>query len=296
MRLRVAIIFCFILTLFTFAQDSDYIKEITEWHEQRITRLKQPDGWLSLVGLFWLQEGENTFGADASNDIRFPKYKADDFMGSFFRDGKQVSIKINDDVEVTSAGEPVYEMELQADVSGEPTLLEHNSLRWYIIIRGERVGVRLKDVQSETVKNFAGIPTFPIDEKWKIKARLQQYDPPITIKIPDVLGDVSESPCPGALVFEYDGTQYRLHPSGTMDSPSYFLIFSDASSGDETYGAGRFLSIPHVDENGETVIDFNKAVNPPCAFTPYATCPLPPRGNHLPFKVLAGEKDLHAHP
>ncbi len=296
MRIRVAAIFCFIFISFTFAQDSGYIKEIKEWHEQRIHRLKQPDGWLSLAGLFWLDDGENTVGADASNDIRFPHGKADDFIGSFFRDGTQVSIKIHDDVEVTSAGEPVYEMELKTDASGEPTLLDHRSLRWYVIVRGDRLGVRLKDVQSEAVKNFAGIPTFPIDEKWKIKARLEPYDPPQTIKIPDVLGDVSDSPCPGALIFEYDGKEHKLHPTSTIDSPSYFLVFADESSGDETYGAGRFLSIPQVDKNGETVIDFNKAVNPPCAFTPYATCPLPPRGNHLPFKVLAGEKDFHAHP
>ncbi len=293
MRFLSLMVLCLLFLPSLRAQDSVYIDEINTWQNQREARLKQADGWLSLAGLFWLKEGENTFGADATNDIRFPQGKADDVIGSFFCTGKQVTVKIKDGVLVTTFDQPIKEMELVSDRSDAPTLLDHRSLRFYLIVRGDRVGIRLKDLQSDAVKNFTGIPMFPIDKKWKIKARLEPYDPPQTISIPNVLGDSEESPCPGALVFEFEGREYKLYPNGEGDSPSYFLIFADASSGDETYGAGRFLSIPRVDENGETFIDFNKAVNPPCAFSPYATCPLPPKGNRLPFKVLAGEKDFH---
>jgi len=286
---------CLFLIPSVYAQDSDYIKEIKEWHAQREARLKEADSWLSLAGLFWLQEGENTFGSDASNDVRFPTGKADAFIGSFIRTGRAVRMHVNDGVDVTANGEPVHQLDLLADNTDSPTIVNHRSLCWFVIIRGDRVGIRLKDLDSDAVKNFIGVPMFPIDEKWKIKARLEVNDPPQTIKIPDVLGDVSEEPCPGALVFQYDGREYKLYPIGEVDSPSFFLIFADETSGDGSYGSGRFLSVPGVDENGDTFIDFNKAVNPPCAFTPYATCPLPPKGNRLPFKVTAGEKDFHAH-
>lgn len=292
MRSFVAI-FIIMIFISVFAQDSEYIQEIQAWHAQREARLKQADGWLSLAGLYWLKDGENTFGADATNDIRLPHGKAADFIGSFFRDGKKVTVTINDGVVVTNSDQRVEVMELASDESESPTLLDHQSLRFYVIIRGDRVGIRLKDLQSETVKNFTGIPMFPIEKKWKIKARLDTENSPKTLNIPNVLGDIEESPCPGALVFTFEGRDYKLYPTGEIDSPSYFIIFADASSGDETYGAGRFLSVPGVDDNMQTFIDFNKAVNPPCAFSPYATCPLPPKGNRLPFKVLAGEKDFH---
>ncbi len=271
------------------AQNDDYIAGIEEWHQTRIQRLTQPDSWLSLAGLYWLHEGENTFGSDAANDIRFPK-KAPPFIGVFvLRDGA-VSVRINEDVSVTHDGEPVKEAPLKSDMSGEPTILRHGALLWYIIDRDGKMGVRLKDTESENIAAFKGIELFPVDPAWRFEARLDTSNAPDTLNIPTVLGTVSREPCPGALVFEYRGDEYRLYPVGQSGDDSWFLIFADETNGDETYGAGRFLVVPAADENGDTVIDFNKAYNPPCAFTPFATCPLPPSGNRLPFKVTAGEK------
>ena len=275
------------------ATESKYVREIKDWRAQRNAELKKPDSWLSLAGLFWLKEGENTFGVDASNDIRFPAYKADDFLGALIRTGNKVTLRIKNKGAVTTAdGEPVSVLDMQPDIFGDPTIVKHRSLLWFVIIRGQRVGIRLKDVQSHALKEFDSVPSYPIDESWRIQARLEPYNPAKTLKIHDVLGDASERSCPGALVFHYAGKEYRLDPIGDSESPTYFLIFSDETSGDETYGGGRFLSIDRVDENRETFIDFNRAVNPPCAFTPYATCPLPPKGNRLPFKVSAGEKNI----
>lgn len=271
------------------ARGDDYTAQIRQWHKGRIERLTQPDSWLSLAGLFWLHEGENSFGSDAANDIRFPK-KAPAFIGVFVLRDSAVSVRVNDGVTVTHEGEPVKELALKSDISGEPTILRHGALLWYIIDRDGKMGVRLKDTESENIAAFQGIELFRIDPAWRFEARLDTLNAPKTLNIPTVLGTVSKESCPGALVFEYRGAQYRLYPVGEAGDDNYFLIFADETNGDETYGAGRFLVVPAADENGRTVVDFNKAYNPPCAFTPYATCPLPPRGNRLPFKVTAGEK------
>lgn len=271
------------------AQNDDYIFEIKQWHDARIDRLTQPDSWLSLAGLFWLKEGENSFGADAGNDIRFPD-PAPPLIGRFVLDRGRVSVRINKDVAVLHDSVRVDAMPLKSDVSGDPTILTFQSLLWYVIDRDGKMGIRLKDTKSEHISRFKGIDMFPIAAAWRIKARLDTLNKPEMLNIPTVLGTISKEPCPGALVFEFDGAEYRLYPAGKPGDESYFLIFDDATSGSSTYGAGRFLSVPAVDARGETFIDFNKAYNPPCAFTPYATCPLPPKGNRLPFRVLAGEK------
>lgn len=271
------------------AQNADYVSEIKQWHNQRIKRLMQPDSWLSLAGLFWLKEGENSFGTDAGNDIRFPD-PSPPFIGRFVLDNGEVSVRINKDVQVFHENDPVHKLSLKSDVSGDPTILKYKSLLWYVIDRDGKMGVRLKDTKSENISHFKGIDMFPIDPAWRFKAKLDTTNAPDMLNVPTVLGTISREPCPGALVFRYAGAEYRLYPVGEPGDKSYFLIFADETSGGSTYGAGRFLSIPAVDDHGETIIDFNKAYNPPCAFTPFATCPLPPKGNRLPFQVLAGEK------
>jgi len=270
--------------------DSLYISEIDRWHEERIESLTRPDGWLTLAGLFWLSEGENTFGTDASNDIVFPAGKAPDFLGSFFLRKGQVSMQIRPGVKVFHDGRPVQSLVLKDDSDGAPSVLEAGPLSWCVIKRGDRFAVRLKDRESPTLREFEGIERFPVDRKWRVEARLEPYDPPKTIPVPTVIGTVIEEHSPGALVFEMDGRSFRLDPIAESSDTDLFLVFGDETNGIETYGGGRFLVVAKPDSAGFTSIDFNKAYNPPCAFTPYATCPLPPEQNRLPFRVTAGEK------
>jgi len=250
--------------------------------------LKSEKGWLNLVGLFWLKEGENKFGAHSSNDIVFPQDKAADYMGSFFLTGNEVTVTINSGVNVISDSVSVTEMKLNNDISSRPTIMEFGSLRWFIIQRGEKIGIRLRDLDAPLVKNFKGIDSFPVSEKWKVDARYEEYSTPKVIQIPTVLGTVDPDTSYGSLNFIIDEKEFRLDPVRSGDK--FFLIFADQTNGEDTYGGGRFLYTNKPDSTGSVTIDFNKAYNPPCAFTKYATCPLPPKENRLYIEITAGEK------
>lgn len=270
----------------------EYIKEIKNWHKKRIENLKKENGWLNLVGLYWLKEGENSFGSNEANDLIFPK-KAPAFIGKFFLKDSIVRVEINENVDVFSDGKKIKSLELKNDKDGNPTILQHGSLRWYIIKRGNKYGVRLRDIESELVKNFKGIETFPINEDWKIEAKFEPYNPPKKIFVPNIIGMIEEESSPGSLVFTKDGKTFKLDVLDEGDS--YFLIFADETSGKETYGGGRFLYIKKPAPNEKIYIDFNKAYNPPCVFTKYATCPLPPQQNYLKLRITAGEKKYGDH-
>jgi uncharacterized protein (DUF1684 family) len=276
-------------------EEAAYVAEIEEWHKRRIDRLTSKTGWLSLSGLYWLKEGKNTFGDASSNDIKFPKDKIPDFVGSIYLEDGKVRTEINEDVNVLYEGIPTKSIQLKPDISGNPTILSLDSLSWYIIKRGERFGIRLRDRENENITNFAGIERYAIDTTWRVQARLEPYNPPKTMDVPNITGTISEEQSPGALVFNLDGKEYRLDPIGKPGGKSLFIIFADQTNGPETYGAGRFLYAKMPGEDGLTTIDFNKAYNPPCAFTRFATCPLPPSQNVLPIKVTAGEKNYALH-
>ncbi|MFC2085273.1 DUF1684 domain-containing protein [Bacteroidota bacterium] len=270
-------------------EKSLYVKEIESWQEERINGLKKPDGWLSLVGLYWLNNGENTFGSDSSNDIVFPQRKCPGNMGKFYLNNGRVSVKINERVEIYSDSVLVDSIYMLNDTEGSPTTLRYGALSWYIIKRGRhKIGVRLKDSESDLPQKFKGIDTFPIDDKWKVKAKFEAYIPVKTVKIPTIINTIDEEKCPGKLVFEIDDTKYSLDVLEGKNT--FFIIFGDETNGEATYGAGRFLTVNKPDSVGKTFIDFNKAYNPPCVFTKYATCPLPPEQNMLLLKVTAGEK------
>jgi len=175
-----------------------------------------------------------------------------------------------------------------ADENG-PTIVQMGSVRFNVIKRGDRYGLRVKDAEAETRTHFKGLEYYPIDPKWHVEARFEAYHPPKKIPITDVTGMTSDSISPGAIVFDLDGEEYRIDPILEEGSTDYFIIFRDATSKDTTYPAGRYLyAAPPKD--GKMIVDFNKAYNPPCAFTPFATCPLPPLQNRLPFRIEAGEK------
>lgn len=274
----------------------EYITEIKDWHQAREARLVEDTGWLNLVGLYWLDEGENSFGTAESNDVIFPKGLEQ--MGTFTLGDSAVTFKAAEGVTITSNGEQVTEMELKPDISGERTILEWGTLRWFVIVRsgdntGAKYGIRLRDLEADAVKNFAGVDMYPIDEDWKIEAEYVKYDEPKPIVIPSIIGTKNEDESPGELVFTIDGEEYKLNPLDMGDG--FWLIFADMTSGKETYGAGRFLYTEGPGENNKVIIDFNKAYNPPCAFSKYATCPLPPKENHLKVEITAGEKNYGDH-
>jgi uncharacterized protein (DUF1684 family) len=270
--------------------------EIEAWRAKRIASLKREDGWLTLVGLFWLQEGENRLGSDpASNRIVFPKDTTPKTMGSLDLAKGSVTLRAAPDAGLTSDGRPVTTMTLRSDAEGTPTVVKHGRLSFFVIKRGERLGVRVKDSANSVLRSFHGIDSYPIDRRWRFDARWDPYQPPKTIAVPNILGSVDQEKSPGAVVFEVAGRACRLDAVKEEGSEDLFLIFGDQTNGVETYGGGRFLYAAPPGKDGRVVLDFNKAYNPPCVFTPYATCPLPPAQNRLPIRVEAGEKRYGDH-
>ncbi|QQS36623.1 MAG: DUF1684 domain-containing protein [Ignavibacteriales bacterium] len=265
----------------------EYVSEIQHWHNQRITRLKSETGWLNLAGLFWLKEGENKFGSAKDNDIIFPS--GPEHIGSLFLADSVVTIKVLPGVNVLLNDSAITEMKLNDDFTNPTTFLQAGSLKWNIIKRVKGFGIRLRDLDSELAKNFTTIETFPINSDWKIEAKFEPYNPPKKILIPDVIGTTEEEDSPGAVVFIRDNQTYRMDALDAGGSRIWF-IFADQTSGEETYGAGRFLYADKPDSNGIVILEFNKAYNPPCVFTKFATCPLPPKDNFLKLRITAGEK------
>jgi uncharacterized protein (DUF1684 family) len=273
--------------------DQEYVAQINEWHQNRVERLTSKSGWMSLAGLFWLKEGENTFGADSSNDIVFPANKAADFMGSFILENGVVKTKILPEVEVLEDSIPVNEIIMKTDLEEETTILSYGTLSWYIIKRSNDLAVRLRDSANPVIKSFHGIKRYRVDPSWRIEATFESYNPQRSISVPTILGTTAEEPSPGALVFKIGNEVYRLDVIGNPEDKRFFVIFGDETNKDETYEGGRYVYVDNPGNNGKTFIDFNKCYNPPCAFTEYATCPFPPEQNYLPIKITAGEKRYH---
>jgi len=271
--------------------DEEYLNEVNTWHHRRIENLKKETGWLNLAGLYWLKEGENSFGSDEGNDIVLPENKADKFLGKIILRDSVITAEINPGPAVFYNGQEIKKIVMISDNRGNPTILSHNTLRWFVIKRGERFGIRLRDLEAELLTSFNGIERFPVQDKWRIEADFIRHDPPKKIFIPSIQGTVTEDISPGRLVFSIENNQYSLEPT-LSGKNRLFIVFADLTSGDETYGAGRFLYTDGPDSNNIVVLDFNKAYNPPCAFTKYATCPLPPEENKLRLRITAGEKNF----
>jgi len=270
--------------------NSPYSKEIAKWRAERIEEVNGEDGWTTLVGLFWLNEGENKFGSDPSNEIVLPATSSPRFGGSFRLDKGAVRLKANPETRISSDGKPASAIVLQSDADRKPTILTLGSLKLFVIKRGERLGLRVKDKNHPARSNFPGIDYFPISMRFRINAKFEPYSPPKVIPIANVLGMIDNMTSPGALVFSVNGKTCRLDPVLEKGSTQLFIIFADKTTGKETYGAGRYLYVDPPGDDGKVVVDFNKAHNPSCAFTKFATCPLPPRQNRLAIRVEAGEK------
>lgn len=273
----------------TAQSDSAYQQEIRDWDQQRIKTLTAENGWLNLAGLFWLKEGKNSFGSGQENALQFPYGTIKEFAGYFERTADQVKIVTTRNVTINVAGKPTTEAVLFAkDMKAIPNV-SYGSLRWTIIKRDTRLGVRLRDLAHPELKNFKGISRYGIDAKWKVTATLIPNTNPSGIAITNVLGQTNYQTSPGRLLFMFDGKQFSL--DALEEEGKLFVVFADDTNGTETYASGRFLLAEPPGPDRKTTLDFNKAYNPPCAFTPFATCPLPPKQNVLPFFVKAGEKN-----
>lgn len=286
--------FCFFFSVIGSAidkpADSAYQQSFDKWKADLVDDLKQ--NWLPLAGLFWLKPGDNTFGSDQGNAVVFPKGPA--HAGTFVLRGTQVSVKFSPDAHATSEGKPATEASLQPDISGHATHMEMGSLRFHVIVRGQRVGIRLKDLDSDAVKNYRGPMFFPIDLSYRITATWVPSDGKQTVEVPNVLGDVTPTPVAGTAVFKLHGQELHLTALGGDPSKSLFFVFNDLTRKTDTYPGGRFLDTDAV-VNGTVVLDFNRAYSPPCAVTPYATCPMAPKENRLEVAIPAGEKYDRTH-
>lgn len=268
------------------APDDSYRDEIERWRARREASLKSDDGWLAIAGLFWLKHGINTVGTEAGNDIVLPVGSAPGRVGAFDMHDGIISFEAAAGVNATVNGKPATAAVLKPDSSDSPDILQFNDLTMFVIQRDDRYGIRLKDKNSEMRKAFTGLKYFPVKEEYQVKAKFVPYDPPKTIAVPNILGQIEQTPSPGYVEFTLNGHDLRLDP--VTEGDTLFFIFKDLTSGKQTYPPGRFVNT-EMPKNGEVILDFNKAYNPPCAFTPYATCPLPPEQNKLSIAIEAGE-------
>ena len=267
-----------------------YKAEVDAWHAARIARLHSNTGWLTLVGLHDLDKaGVNTVGSAPGSQVQLID-KAPAHVGDLAFSGDHWTFTTAPGVAVTladSAATPVASLAVATDREGPPTQLCCGPLLFYVIERDDLCFVRVKDRESELLRTFTGIDRFAVDEKWRVVAHLEPGE--AMVKVPNKLGQLTDTPSPGVLVFQLEGRTFRLTPTGSPGE-ELSIIFGDATNTHETYGGGRFLDTDAPAPDGTVVLDFNKAYNPPCVFTPYATCPLPGARNTLALPVTAGEK------
>ena len=271
--------------------DVNFLAEDAAWRAQRKEDLLKPDGWTSLVGLHWLELKAHYLGSGAGSGIRLavgpPK------MGLLQQRDGRLFFTPEHGVALTLDGEPLKgRVELKTDRDETPSLVGFDEGKGVlgVIKRGERLGLRIKYADAPTRLQFTGLQYWPADPGWKITGKFVPHPPGKTLPIVDIIGTTSDAPNPGAVEFMRDGKTYRIEAIGEPGSDALFLVLADRTSGHGSYAAGRFMDVPGPDAQGRVVLDFNRAYNPPCAFTPFATCPLPPPENWLPFPVTAGEK------
>ena len=273
------------------APQPDAFKESQlKWRADRETKMKADDSWLNLVGLFWLKEGENPFGSRQDLRISLPTYSTVERAGSFFLEDGKVRYTFNRGQRAVVDGETRNEGPLEF---GE--ILAHNHLRMFLIKRGERIALRVRDLRAKNFRKFEGLDFYRPKDNYVIEGFFQAYDPPKTITITTVVSTEIEMIVPGVIHFDFNGQQLELIPTlESAEDEQYLIMFQDKSSGTTTYSGGRFLYVDPPQDN-KVVLDFNHAINPPCAYTVYATCPLPPAENWLDVAIEAGERVYTGH-
>jgi len=248
-----------------------------DWRERREAKLKDPEGWLALVGLHWLSEGVN---------------RIEGLPGSFELWGGRVTLHASLADGYLLGGAPVAERTLSTDAVPKPDRLHLSGRTILVIERGDALAIRIWDADSPARRDFRGLDTFPYDVRFRIEARWEAYARPREVTQPSAAGPPQKALAPGRAHFALEGRELSLEP--TLEEGALLFVFKDATAPLETYGGGRFLTA-ELPSAGKVVLDFNRAYNPPCAFTPYATCPLPDRQNVLPVRITAGEKNYGDH-
>ena len=273
-----------------------YQTDLQHWRTDRLAYLTRPDGWTTLVGLYWLSDSLETYGAAPDNDIVFPK-SAPANIGQFALKNEKVVATILPDIPVFLDGAAVTQPQvIHTDIEEGTNYFTYQSLQWHIIKRGTKYAIRLKDTLNPARFSLTSLPHFPVSKKWVVDTRFQPAAQGDTLKVLNAVGITSALHPAGKLFFEIDGQTYSFVAlDGGPDE--LFVVMGDETTGVETYGGGRFLDIPRADSTGHTIIDFNKAYNPPCVYSEYATCPLPTRENTLPIAIKAGElmEEGHEH-
>jgi hypothetical protein len=270
--------------------EAELIQAVEQARRDRVAELRKPSGWLTLVGLYFLNEGENPFGSGTGNVVVLPAGKAPERAGIFVLNGGKVTVRVEQGVDIQVDGQAITKMELVDDAGGnrEPTAMTHGSLRFFPVVRGGMVAIRVTDSESETRTEFAGLEYFPISAEWAIEAQFERLDEARHEPIENSIGQDVETPVAGLFHFENDGNPHTLEL--TAEGTVHYIVLGDATNGGSTYAGGRFLRIGDLPPDGPYLLNFNLAYNPPCVFTPYATCPRPTKQNRLPIAVEAGEK------
>ncbi len=267
---------------------SEHQEMVDTWHNERVESIQERDGWMKLAGLYWLDEGENTFGTADKNDVRFPEGTVPEQAGYFMVEGSEVSIHLNEDLDIKLEDGSALDSST-IFTPDEAKRLVYDRLLWTVIQREDKIGIRLFDEESPYYTSFTGFDRYPVDLKWRVEAEFVPHEDRSSIAVTNILGQTVEDDSPGKLVFEIDGEEYSLDVLDADDS--FFIPFGDETNRGETYGSGRYIYTDTPDDDGKVIIDFNKSYNPPCAYNPYTTCQLPPDQNRLSIAVTAGEKD-----
>jgi len=271
------------------AQQDD-ATSFAKWRAERLEALTGETGWLTLVGLYWFKDGVNTFGRARANAVRIDNPQLNARAGRFVVGNGGLRFESAKGGCVRLEGSAVTSIAITPDTGGEPTLLTCGTLEFFVIERGGKFGLRVRDEASRARREFRGLEYFAFDPAWVVDARFDPYEPHRHVPIVNVLGMELDMESPGAIVFARGGREWRLDTLlEGPDAETLFVMFADGTSSHETYGAGRFMYIP-LPTAGRVVVDFNRAHSPPCAFTAYATCPLPPAQNRIALRVDAGER------
>jgi uncharacterized protein (DUF1684 family) len=265
-----------------------FFQEELAWRENRDKEMRAPTSWLNIAGLFWLEEGENRFGTSEENSINLPKGSAPPFAGSFFLDNGTITVTSERGIELRVNSKNTNGSVLKGDDFEKPDVVELNDLRMWVIKRFDRYAIRLRDLNHKPFLSFRGLDFFPPKEKYKLIAEFHPFEEPKQVEVGTVIGKNTEMSSLGYVTFKIDGKACRLDAFSGKPK-TLFFIFGDETNGKETYEASRFLDA-EILESGKVVLNFNRAHNPPCAYTRYATCPLPPPQNQLKISILAGEK------
>ncbi len=279
----------FVALLMTTQTFADYQTDIETWRTEQEKRLRSETSWLSVVGLAWLKDGKNTVGSGSNNQVKLPASTPEN-LGTLELSNGKVELKISSADGMTVNGEKADSKKsypLTADLDGKPTEIRNGTVSFFLIKRKNGHGIRIKDAAATARESFKGRQWYKVDPNLKIEATWKPFEKPEKLIVPDILGNENEEMSPGVAEFKIKGKVYKLTP--TAEDDELFFVFKDATCGKQSYGAARFL-YAEAPKDGKVILDFNRTVNPPCAFTDFATCPLPPKSNVLTAAIRAGEK------